>query len=149
MREKRIEFKLFIVGGDPLREQLKELVIEFNLEEFISFLGARIDIPDLMSAADVFVLSSAWEGFGLVVGEAMSCERVVVATDCGGVKEVVGDCGFLVEVNNSYQLADSIDYALNISMGKREELGIAARNRIMNNYSLIANVKQYMGIYLD
>jgi len=100
-----------------------------------------------MSASDVFVLSSAWEGFGLVVAEAMACERVVVATDCGGVSEVVGSEGFLVEPNNNILLAQALDKALDLSDDERSSIGVSARKRIIDNYSLSANVEAYLKLY--
>ncbi|MDZ7809374.1 MAG: glycosyltransferase [Arhodomonas sp.] len=88
--------RLAIVGDGPLRAELEGLADSLGVTDRVRFLGIRHDVPALMAACDLFVLSSAWEGFGLVVAEAMACERPVVATDCGGVREVVGDAGFLV-----------------------------------------------------
>ena len=100
-----------------------------------------------MSASDAFVLSSSWEGFGLVVAEAMACERVVVATDCGGVSEVVGSNGFLVEPKNSILLAEALNKALDLSDHERSNIGVAARQRIIDNFSLEANVDAYFKLY--
>ena len=88
--------QLVIVGDGPLRDDLGTLTDSLDVADRVRFLGVRHDVPALMSACDLFVLSSAWEGFGLVVAEAMACRRPVVATDCGGVREVVGEAGFLV-----------------------------------------------------
>ncbi len=107
----------------------------------------RHDIPALMSACDIFVLSSSWEGFGLVVAEAMATERVVVATDCGGVSEVVGSEGFLVEHSNSVLLTQALVRALSLSNEERTNLGVNARKRIVDNYSLSANVDTYLKLY--
>lgn len=143
----RKDFVVFIVGEGPLKEEMVSLVKSLNLTDIIKFLGIRHDIPALMSASDVFTLSSSWEGFGLVVAEAMACERVIVATDCGGVSEVVGPEGFLVEPRNSKLLAAELNKALNLSITERSELGIAARQRIIDNYSLEANVEAYFELY--
>ena len=62
----------------------------------------------LLDAADAFVLASAWEGMPLVVGEAMAMEKSVVATDVGGVRELVGEAGMLVPAKNSDALADAM-----------------------------------------
>src|SRR5690606_23776011 len=94
------------------------------------------DVPRLMSAADVFVLSSAWEGFGLVAAEAMACERVVVATDCGGVREVVGEAGYLVPTRNSQALAAALTNAISLSIAEKSRLGRRARQRVEAHYSL-------------
>jgi glycosyltransferase involved in cell wall biosynthesis len=96
LKEQRQYFKVFIAGDGPLKQELLTLTKNLKIESFVEFLGIRRDIPALMTASDIFVLPSAWEGFGLVVAEAMACERVAVATDCGGVVEVIGANGFLV-----------------------------------------------------
>lgn len=147
LKKQRQDFKLFIAGDGSLRQELVLLAQKLEIAEFIEFLGICRDIPALMSASDLFVLSSSWEGFGLVVAEAMACERVVVATDCGGVKEVVGSEGFLVEPRNSTSLAQALDKALSLSDDERSSIGAVARKRIIDNYSLKANVESYLKLY--
>lgn len=147
LKEKRQDFKFFIAGDGPLKEELMLLVQKLGISKFVEFLGIRRDIPALMSASDIFVLPSAWEGFGLVVAEAMATERVVVATDCGGVSEVVGSDGFLVQHKNSTLLAQALNRALDLDANERSIIGAAARKRIINNYSLSANVKAYLKLY--
>lgn len=139
--------KLAIVGDGPQLNELKEYANSLGLNNKVNFLGIRLDIPSLMSAADVFTLSSAWEGFGLVVAEAMACNRVVVATDCGGVKEVVGDAGFLVPPKDSRKLAATLELALNLSDDERLKIGAKARQRVIKHYSLPAAVQKWMHLY--
>lgn len=141
------DFKLLIVGDGALKAELILLTKKLGIVDCVEFLGIRRDIPMLMSASDVFVLSSAWEGFGLVVAEAMATERVVVATDCGGVSEVIGSDGFLVETGNSSLLAKSLYEALNLNDEERSIIGASARKRIIDNYSLSANVEAYLELY--
>lgn len=149
LAESRKDLKLFIAGDGPQKNTLIQLAEELNIQKFVKFLGIRRDIPSLMSASDTFVLSSAWEGFGLVVAEAMACERVVVATDCGGVKEVVGsqNNGFIVEPKNSKALSDKLLLTLNLNKEERKILGANARKHIMDNFSLEANVAAYLNLY--
>ena len=143
----RNDVELWIVGDGPLKKKIELLISELKLHDTVKLLGIRNDIPDLMSAADVYALSSAWEGFGLVVAEAMATERVVVATDCGGVKEVVGDCGFLVPISNSTLLAEAIENAISLSETARRELGCKARLRIESNYSIGLVTQKWLAIY--
>lgn len=138
---------LLIVGAGELLEEMKLLSTRLAIHEHVRFLGIRRDIPELLCAADVFVLSSAWEGFGLVVAEAMACERVVVATDCGGVKEVVGDSGFLVPPRNATELATALNKALHLTASEKQAIGIAARKRIENKYSLKTIAEAWLKIY--
>ncbi len=141
--------KLWIVGGGPLRRSLESMTAELSLSERVMFLGTLPDndIPDLMRAADVFVLSSAWEGFGLVVAEAMATEKVVVATDSGGVKEVVGDCGLLVVPQDSEALAHALEKALSMSPEQAKILGEKARQRIVEMFSLDSAMDRWLEIY--
>ncbi|MGE4403629.1 MAG: glycosyltransferase [Desulfobulbus sp.] len=148
LRNKRDDFKLIIVGDGPLKSELTTYVEHLRLDSFVCFLGIRTDIPDLMSSSDIFVLSSAWEGFGLVVSEAMACERLVVATDCGGVREVVGSCGILLEPKNSDLLAQALNKALDMSPQERATIGVSARQRIIDKYSLDSNVESFMKLYI-
>lgn len=145
--DKSRDWHLVVAGEGPLRKELIDLSQKLGLEGQVSFLGVRNDIPDLLSAADLFVLSSAWEGFPMVLGEAMACECVVVATDCGGVREFLGNSEFLVEPQNSEALASAINNALKLSPEQRKAYGRSARNRIRELYSLDATVDKWLAIY--
>ena len=138
---------LLIVGDGELRETLEQTISDKQLTNSVTLLGVRNDIPELLSVADVFVLSSASEGFGLVVAEAMACERRVVATDSGGVAEVLGQEGFLVPPKNSEKLALAMEKALLLTDGEAKVMGIAARNRIVDKYSLNSVVDNWLKIY--
>lgn len=147
LKKQRQDFRVFIVGDGPLKQELHLLAGTLKIVDFLEFLGIRRDIKDLMSASDIFVLPSAWEGFGLVVAEAMACERFVVATDCGGVGEVVGSSGVLVEPENHKALAQELNKALDMAVEERALIGSAARQRIIDRYSLDANVEAFVDLY--
>ena len=141
------DVKLWIVGDGPLRSDLESLANELGIYKDVLFLGMRHDIPELLNGADFFVLSSAWEGFGLVVAEAMAAEKIVVATDSGGVKEVVGDCGFLVPVGNPIALAEAMQNALILPSEKRASLVKKGSARVVDNYSLDRTIDKWLEIY--
>jgi len=142
-----IQPRLVIVGDGPLRDGLVALAETLGVIDRVTFLGVRHDVPALLSACDLFVLSSAWEGFGLVVAEAMACNRVVVATSCGGVKEVVGEIGYLVPPRDSMILAATLACALRLSPEERLRLGQAGRDRVIANFSLDTTAERYLNIY--
>lgn len=139
--------RLAIIGQGELTIQIEQMIEQLDLKSHVHLLGLRFDVADWMSAADCFVLSSAWEGFGLVVAEAMACERLVVATDCGGVREVVGDYGYLVPPRDSKKLAEAIEQAMALARKERETLGNNARNYIESRYSLSAITEQWLKFY--
>lgn len=141
------EIKLCIVGDGPLRNEIEDMAVSLGVRSRILFLGVRHDVSALMSACDCFVLSSAWEGFGLVVAEAMACERPVVATDCGGVREVVGDAGFLVCPRDADALAAAIKSVLELPEERKRSLGRSARKRVIERYSFDVTAERYLAIY--
>ncbi len=143
----QLDIHLLIVGDGELRPQLERQIEVLGLQARVTLLGIRKDVPELLSAADFFVLSSAWEGFGLVVAEAMACERVVIATDSGGVAEVVGDNGFLVAPRDSEALAESMHKAINMPNKLAKECGIKSRRHICEQYSLQVVVSRWEEIY--
>jgi glycosyltransferase involved in cell wall biosynthesis len=103
VRAKRPDAQLWIAGdarGDE-RAPLESLTTELGIGANLRWLGLRRDMPALLDAADAFVSASAWEGMPLAVGEAMAMSNPVVATDVGGVRELVGDAGVVVPAKNS------------------------------------------------
>lgn len=141
------ESRLFIAGPGPLRNDLQALVQQLRLVGKATLLGYQPDVSRLYSAADVYALSSAWEGMPLVILEAMACERVVVATDCGGVKSVLGDTGLLVPPQDAAALAAALLKALHRSSADRQAMGQAARQRVLGHYSLAATADRWLQLY--
>ena len=138
---------LTIVGDGELRDQIESLIKELELEEDVTLLGRRSDIPQLLSQADIFVLASKFEGFGLVVAEAMACECYVVATDSGGVAEVMGDTGHLVPIQDSQALADALQDTINLSDEDKVDNNKKARARVEEFFSLEASVQKWLALY--
>lgn len=138
---------LLIVGDGELRPNIEQQIKALGLQAKVSLLGIRKDVPELLSAADVFVLSSAWEGFGLVVAEAMAAERVVIATDSGGVAEVLGGNGFLVAARDSEALAESMQAAAALSDESANEYGRKSRQYIIEKFGLNSVVDRWEAIY--
>jgi glycosyltransferase involved in cell wall biosynthesis len=113
----------------------------------VRWLGLRRDMAALYDAADGFVLSSAWEGMPLAVAEAMAMETVVVATDVGGVRELVGDAGEVVPAQDSDALAGAMVGVMDWSMEDRTALGGAARERIRTRFSMEARADEWERLY--
>lgn len=142
-----VNARLLIIGDGELRKVLGVELARNGITEEVRFLGVQNNVEDWMNAADVFALSSAWEGFGLVVAEAMACEKVVVATDAGGVKEVLGDCGYLVPTRNANALSTALKEALQLPPEAVKSLGLRARERVVSEYSLQNVAKRWCEIY--
>lgn len=130
--------QLWIAGERPSDEsrkrELTSLVVPKGTMERVHRLGLRRDMPALLDATDGFVLASAWEGMPLVVGEAMAMQKPVVATDIGGVYELLGDTGTLVPVKDPKTLAHAMLNVMRTSPELRESLGSAERERIVERF---------------
>lgn len=136
-------------GQERYKSHLHALAAQLNIADSVRFLGIRQDISGLLSAADLFVLASEWEGLPLVVAEAMSCEQLIVATDSGGVKEMLADTGFLVPIKQPILLAESIENALSLSSEARIELTKKARQRVLMHYNIEQITQQWLTLYQD
>lgn len=111
----KCDIRLNIIGDGSEKAKLEMFVDECGLREAVSFLGYIEDPFPYFKDADLFVLSSKYEGFGNVIVEAMSCGLPVVCTDCpGGPREILEDgrYGALVPVGNPSKMADAIEYSL-------------------------------------
>lgn len=138
---------LVIAGDGPLKNEIDRQVNDLSLSGRVTLLGLRKDVSDLMSAADAFILSSSYEGFGLVVAEALACQLPVVATDCGGVKEVVGDFGLLCRPKDSLALADAAIQLTEMPSELRGELSLAGREYVVERFSIDRVANKWIDLY--
>jgi glycosyltransferase involved in cell wall biosynthesis len=138
---------LAVVGDGPLESQLRKEVVEMGLDGRIHFLGRRDDVPRLMNAADAYVLSSAWEGFPNAAAEAMASALPVVATDCGGVRELVADCGSIVPARDPEALAAKMRDISALTAKDRRAFGMKARCRVCDLFSLQRCCDDWLALY--
>lgn len=101
-------YRLQLVGGGVKEAELKALTASLGLEDRVAFLGVRQDVPDILEQSDVALLSSHWEGFGLVAVEGMASGRPFIASDVDGLREVVGQAGVLFPRGDDEALAQTI-----------------------------------------
>lgn len=141
------KINLIIAGNGELKATLEKQVQDLKIENHVQLIGRRNDIPQLMSEADLFVLSSSFEGFGLVVAEAMASECFVVATDCGGVREVMGENGLLVPPGDSDMLAIQLMNALSLPELERNNNNTQACKYVHQNFDLNKIIQQWLMIY--
>jgi glycosyltransferase involved in cell wall biosynthesis len=131
---------LAIAGDGPEQRSLEALVAQLGVDPLVRFLGQRRDIPDLLGAADGLVLSSAWEGSPNVILEAMAAAVPVVATEVGGVPELVhsGETGYVVPPGDARALADAMRFLMTRPVAARRALGERARGVVECEHSLDA-----------
>jgi len=142
------EIRLFIVGEGEEEQNIKHAIAERKLESTVSMLGLRKDIPELLNAADACLLTSRSEGIPLTLAEAMATELPCVATDVGGVPEMVTDnvTGFLCPAGDSKKLAARILDLAN-SEELRSSMGQAGRTRIVQHFNDRFMHEQYQQAY--
>jgi glycosyltransferase involved in cell wall biosynthesis len=140
--------RLLVAGAGPFEEAYKKEVRALGCEDIVSFLGFRKDSPDLMAAADLLVLPSVAEAFGLVLAEALYVGTPVVATRVGGIPEIIDDGvdGVLVAPGDSKALADAITGLLNNSE-RRGTLAGRGRERIASRFRFEEMVRSYEAVY--
>jgi glycosyltransferase involved in cell wall biosynthesis len=142
---------LLLVGKGSLQGEVERLVEQNGVQGRVRFLGVRRDVPEVMSAADAYVLSSAWEGMPVVLLEAAAVELPIVATRVGGVAEVVddGSTGLLVPKRDSAALAGAMVRIENMSPADRAAMGKRGRALVEQRYGTERVMQMWEQLYLD
>lgn len=144
-------FSVVLVGAgmDRSNLELKQLIDKYSLRDKIVLLGQRHDIPSVMNALDLHVLSSLGEAFPNVLSEAMACGTPCVTTDVGDAALIVGDSGWVVPPRQSAALAEALKQSMLAMKDKPSwvERRSAARDHIVNNFCLDKMVKSYNDLW--
>ena len=139
----------FVVLGDgDLRAALERQVKELHLEKHVILAGFRADVLSLIRSFDVFVMSSLFEGLGTSLLDAMALAKPAVASDTGGIPEVVshGETGLLVPPRDPQELAAAITTLLK-NPEQRERMGRAGLDRVKRLFSADQMVEKTLGVY--
>jgi glycosyltransferase involved in cell wall biosynthesis len=139
-----------LVGDGELRGELERQRRTLGLETQVHLPGWREDVPDLLALCDLFVLPSVVEHFGRVLIEAMAMGKAVVATDAGGVPEIViqGETGLLVPPAQPKDLAEAVLTLLE-DAPRAQRLGMAGRRRAETTFSLARHVEAVETLYRE
>jgi len=146
--QRLIPSRLVLVGDGPEREAVERRTEELGLDEKVVFLGDQEYIADLLPAADVFLLPSQHESFGLAALEAMSCGVPVVGSKIGGLPEVIAheETGYLCDPNDVESMK-----AIVVGLFRNEELrrsiGRSARERAIQEFNRDRVVARYVSAY--
>ena len=142
--------RFFIVGEGPLKDELLAQARQLGVADKIVFLGERNDVAALLAAFDIFVLPSVSEGMPITILEAMAAAKPIVATDVGGVGEMIEDQegGMLVPARTPSALADAL-IALAGDAERRERMGRAARQRLERDFAQDGMVAATDRLYRD
>ena len=143
------DFKLWFVGDGPTLPQVRAEVSRAGLTDRVVFLGARNDVPELLSQAHIFqLLASDYEGLPISILEAMRAALPVVASDVGGVCECVrqGSTGFLVPRSDLNLLRERLG-SLIASSALRERMGHAGRALFEHEFTAEVMVQKTLAVY--
>ena len=151
VREGQKDTVLLLVGGGSLQGETEALAQSLSLTTAVRFLGIRSDVPELMSAADAYVMSSAWEGMPIVLFEAAAAALPVVATLVGGNQEVVRheETGFLVPPNDSDSLGHAMQRLMRSPEAERRSMGRRGREYVQRQYRLGRVVDRWEEVYRE
>ena len=146
---RKIPARLIIVGDGPDRSACEILVHELNLEEYVRFLGKQLELVPILSCADLMLMPSQSESFGLSALEAMACEVPVVSSSVGGLPElqVHGETGYIAEIGDIDRMAR---YAVELltNDARHALFSAACRARAVNQFDVRRIVSQYENYYI-
>ena len=140
---------LLLVGHGSLQQETESLAQSLGLGDRIRFLGVRSDVPEVMAAADGYVMSSAWEGMPIALLEAGAAGLPIVATRVGGNHEVVrdGESGFLVPPRDAAALGQAMLRLMEQAPARRRDMGERGREHVRVHYGLGRVVERWQDLY--
>lgn len=149
-----VDAEFVIAGEGDLMTELRSLAAELSVAERVHFIGRSTDVPSLLAASDIGVLTSDNEGFSNSILEYMAAGLPVVATDVGGAREAIidGETGFVVPPNDANELAAKLNDLFGDD-AKRSQFGNAGRRRVEEHFSrevqLAATVELYERLFAE
>ena len=145
---KTIPAKLILIGDGPDRSDCERLARELDLSKDVIFLGKQDGLSELLSSADIFVIPSQSESFGLSALEAMACGLPVVSSSVGGLPELVthNEVGFIAEIGDIDRMAKYI-VTLLTNEKKYKQFSKNARKRAVENFDKEIIIPQYINYY--
>lgn len=138
---------LKIIGDGTLYEEMKQTIDKQNLKN-VNLLGFQKDVKSFLHEADAFILTSEWESMGIAIAEAMACALPVIASNVGGIPELIidGKGGFLCESNDIDGFVEKIKY-LKDNPHLREEFSAFNRKRFKDNFTLEQMINKLEALY--
>ena len=150
LANKENEIHLILCGDGDQRSKLECLAQSLCIADRVTFLGFRLDVPEILAALDLVLLPSSYEGLPISVLEAWASSKPIVATAVSGIEELVrdGEDGMLVPPNDPDQMAVMISRVLG-DRALAGKLSAAGQRRVFQEYGIEAMVEGYDRIYID
>ncbi|WP_146447252.1 glycosyltransferase [Vibrio cyclitrophicus] len=140
-----IDFKVLVIGKDT--EELAEYSKSIGIEGEIELLGLRKDVDEIMSNSHCLIMSSAWEGLPIVIGEAMASGCSIITTDAGGCREWLKDDDVVAPIKNSKALARLIEIELHKNVNDHVKDIEQNRKHVEENFSIESITNRWIEIY--
>lgn len=140
-------YEIWFVGDGERRNIIEAYIKEYGVEDRVQLLGIRTDVPSVLKASDIVVMSSHWEGFGLAAVEGMAAGKPVVASDVAGISQVVDGAGILFPHGDEKALAYEI-VKLTTDDAYRNEIVKKCQERAMQ-YDICTMAKNYNKVYKE
>lgn len=139
---------LVMVGDGPERQRAESLVSEFHIREHVTFTGQRSDVPDILPGADLMLVTSEKESFGMAALEALACGVPVLNSSEGGLRELLEDGlqGYHLEPGDRFAMAEKAVELLGDS-GQLNRLRENARTLVRDKYSMEHVIPRYEDLY--
>jgi glycosyltransferase involved in cell wall biosynthesis len=139
--------RLVLVGAGPLRDECEALATTLGIRSEVDFVGRHLDVRPWLWSADAFWMPSETEGLPVACLEAMSCGLPIVASDVGGLPEIVDStCGYIISRGDAEALSKVTSLLIEDSE-HAQALGCAARRKVERDYSLNKVVEAYEAVY--
>ena len=144
-----VDWKLEIIGAGSGMEETGRMIAEYGLENYIELLGEKKNVTDYYTRASVFLCTSRWEGFGMVVTEAMECGLPVVSFKTDGPSEIIrdGESGYLIDNFDLEQFADAVERLMK-DEGLRKEMSRHAMVRA-KDFSIVQIGEEWEKLFKD
>jgi len=142
--------RLVIVGTGAMAEDLKATAARLGIADRTLFLGLRHDVPRLLAAMDLFVLTSVREGLPISLVEAMAARLPVVASNVGSIRDLVrdGQTGFVVPAGDVSGFRAAVDRLVGCP-DMRRRFGAEGRSTVEGSFSLSAMIRAYQDMYVS
>ena len=140
--------RVVIAGDGPLRGDVEKFIATSPTGKRVRWLGMVPNVPDVLSAADIYVMPSLWEGWPLALGEAMSASLPAVGSDVPGIRDILlaGKTGLLVGKQDPAALAAALARLCGDAEPRRQ-MGAAGRERIVERFSIRETVAAHERLY--
>lgn len=145
MNKLPMDYKLLLIGEGPREKEIHDLVVDLKLESRVHFLGVRTDVFSILKMCDYGVISSHWEGFGIVALEYMACGLPTIGSNVEGLNEVIPTPKALFQKGNASDLSELI-LKLGTNQDYLQDILDAQRNQIVN-FDVKTSLQRHIEVY--